>query len=212
MTEANRYEHEELEFARAITFFDAIFAFSVTLLITSVDDFSAEAWTSLPALWKANGSSLTAFAISFLVVASFWRSSHQQLSSFRALDRPVVTLNCVVMFAIVLIPFSTEALGKNKLAGLPLPVAVYAINIIAAYVLQIAVVVVADRRGLRGTPMTRRQLRAQLTVNAVLPIVFLVSIPIAYTAGPQWAEWTWATIPVLIPVANRWGARGAGPS
>ena len=210
MTETGRYEHEELKFARAVTFFDAIFAFAVTLLITSVDDFSPEAWTSLSAMWKANGSSLTAFAISFLVVASFWRSSHQQLTAFRALDRQVVTLNCVVMFAIVLIPFSTEALGKTKLAGLPLPVAVYAVNIVAAYVLQIVVVVVADRRGLLSTPMTRVELRAKLTVNAVLPLVFLISIPLAYTVGTSWAEWSWATIPVLIPLASRLGARGTG--
>ena len=67
------YAKEGMEFARAVTFFDAIFAFAVTLLITTVDDFSPQAWSSPAALWAANGPSLISFTISFLVVVSFWR-------------------------------------------------------------------------------------------------------------------------------------------
>src|SRR5664279_327181 len=40
VAERVRFAHEDLEFTRAVTFFDAIFAFAVTLLITTVDDFS----------------------------------------------------------------------------------------------------------------------------------------------------------------------------
>ena len=76
------YEREGLEFARAITFFDAIYAFSVTLLITTVDDFSPSAWSSLSALKEANGSSLLAFAISFVVVVRFWRVNHQEVTGY----------------------------------------------------------------------------------------------------------------------------------
>ena len=71
MVRPGRYLKDDLEFARAVTFFDAIFAFAVTLLITTVDNFSPEAWSSLPALREANGPSLLAFAISFIVVVGF---------------------------------------------------------------------------------------------------------------------------------------------
>ena len=54
-----------------MTFFDAIFAFAGTLLITTVDNFTRDAWTSLDAMWKANGSSVITFTISFLVVVAF---------------------------------------------------------------------------------------------------------------------------------------------
>ena len=103
---------DDLEFARAVTFFDAIFAFSVTLLITTVDDFTPAAWSSLDALKEANGPGLFAFAISFVVVVSFWRANHQEVTGFTALDGRVLLLNCMVMFGVVLIPFATEALGK----------------------------------------------------------------------------------------------------
>jgi hypothetical protein len=84
------YRHDDLEFARAVTFFDAIFAFAVTLLITTVDDFSAEAWSSFQALKDTNGPSLLAFAISFVVVVSFWRANHQEVTRFKALDGRII--------------------------------------------------------------------------------------------------------------------------
>ena len=114
MPERVRFAHEDLEFARAVTFFDAIFAFAVTLLITTVDDFSRAAWSSLQALKATNGPSLLAFTISFVVVVSFWRAHHQGVTSLSAMDGQLLGLNLVVMFGIVLIPFTTEALGKTR--------------------------------------------------------------------------------------------------
>ena len=144
MPESPRYQREDVEFARAVTFFDAIFAFSVTLLITSVDDFSPKAWSSVQALWDANGDSLFAFAISFVVVVSFWRANHQAVSRFVALDGRIILLNSAVMFGVVLIPFATEAMGKLTL---PLPVAVYAVVISTTYVMQFVVVLTATAVG-----------------------------------------------------------------
>jgi len=195
-----RFAHEDLEFARAVTFFDAIFAFAVTLLITTVDDFSPAAWSSLQALKETNGPSLLAFTISFVVVTSFWRAHHQGVTSLSAMDGQLLALNLVVMFGIVLIPFTTEALGK---LSLPLPVAVYAVDIALTYLALNAVELIADRRGLRPTRMTKPELRSYLAVSAVLPVIFLASIPLAYLASPGIAQWSWVLIAVLIPVVRR---------
>jgi len=195
-----RFAHEDLEFARAVTFFDAIFAFAVTLLITTVDDFSPEAWSSLTALNDANGPSLRAFTISFVVVVSFWRAHHQGVTSLSAMDGQLLGLNCVVMFGIVLIPFTTEALGK---LDLPLPVAVYAVDIALTYLALNAVELIADRRGMRPTRMTRSELRSHMAISVVLPLIFLGSIPIAYLVSPTAAELTWLLIALLIPFVRR---------
>jgi uncharacterized membrane protein len=192
------YRHDDLEFARAVTFFDAIFAFAVTLLITTVDDFSAEAWSSFQALKDTNGPSLLAFAISFVVVVSFWRANHQEVTRFKALDGRLIFLNCVVMFGVVLIPFCTEAIGK--LGDLPLPVAIYAVTISGTYLMQQVVVLVADRRGLRGRRMSARELTWALINAAILPLVFLGSIPLAYLVSPQAAEQSWISLAVIMPV------------
>ncbi len=197
MAERRQFHHDDMEFTRAVTFFDAIFAFAVTLLITTVDDFSPAAWSSLQSLVDANGSSLLAFTISFVVVVSFWRANHGTLTGFSALDARVIVLNCAMMFGIVLIPFTTEALGK---LDLPLPVAVYAVVISATYLLQFMVVLDADRRGLRASRMTARELRWEMAGAAVLPLVFLGSIPVAYLVSPGAGQKCWISLVVLSPL------------
>ncbi len=206
MSTRGSFQRDDLEFARAVTFFDAIFAFAVTLLITTVDDFSPEAWSSLQALRESNGSSLLAFAISFVVVVSFWRANHREVTGFTALDGRLIFLNCAVMFGVVLIPFATEALGK--LDDLPLPVAVYAVVISGTFLLQHLVVFVADQRGLRPTRMTRRQRTWGYINAAILPLVFLGSIPLAYFVSPQAAEQSWISLVVIMPLVGRLQERG----
>ncbi|MGS0687858.1 TMEM175 family protein [Nakamurella sp. GG22] len=206
MTTPARFDRDALEFARAVTFFDAIFAFAVTLLITTVDDFSPDAWSSLDALLETNGPSLLAFAISFIVVVSFWRANHREVTSFAALDGRGILLNCAVMFGGVLIPFTTEALGK---LDLPLPVAVYAVVISGTYLMQFIVVFDADRRGLRGTRMSPREKKWALLGAAILPVVFLGSIPVAYLVSPSWAQRCWIVPAVIYPVLGRLEQRSA---
>lgn len=211
MTTPVRFDRDALEFARAVTFFDAIFAFAVTLLITTVDDFSPEAWSSPNALWDTNGPALLAFAISFVVVVSFWRANHREVTGFTALDGRVILLNCMVMFGVVLIPFTTEALGK---LDLPLPVAVYAVVISGTYVMQFVVVLDGDRRGLRGPRMTPRESRWAMINAAILPLIFLGSIPVAYLVSPSWAQRSWIGLAVIYPVIGaleRGSARTGSP-
>jgi len=109
------YPRDELAFARAVTFFDAVFAIALTLLITTVNDFAPASWRGLPALWEANGSALTTFTISFVVIVRFWRSSHGELATFRHLNSRVIGLHTAVLFGVVLIPFTTEAMGEPGL-------------------------------------------------------------------------------------------------
>lgn len=195
------YAKEGMEFARAVTFFDAIFAFAVTLLITTVDDFSPQAWSSPAALWAANGPSLISFTISFLVVVSFWRANHRVVAEMTALNSRVITLNCVVMFGVVLIPFTTEALGK---VGLPLSVAVYAAVIAVTAILHHLVQDQADRAQLVDRQRTPAQRRWDWISASVLPAVFLASIPVAYLASPAAAEYCWISLVVLNPLVGRW--------
>ena len=44
------YERDTIEFARAFTFFDAVYAFALTLLVVNVDPPEASDWKSLTAL------------------------------------------------------------------------------------------------------------------------------------------------------------------
>lgn len=200
-----RYRREGVEFSRAVTFYDAIYAFAVTLLITTVDDFSAKAWSSPAALWAANGSSLLVFTISFVVVVSFWRASHAAVSGLTAMNGRVIGLSCMAMFGVVLLPFATEALGK--VSDAPLPVAVYAVVIAGTSVMHHLAEDQADVAGLRRRRRSPAERRWFWLGAAVTPTVFFLSIPIAYLLTPSAGMYFWAVLIVLGPAAGRWTTR-----
>lgn len=212
---ARSYDREALEFARAVTFFDAIFAFAVTLLITTVDDFAPEAWSSPSALWAANGPALLAFTISFLVVVSYWRANHSMMAGFRALNSRIITLNVAFMFGVVLLPFVTEALGQRAGAQ-PLAVAAYAVVLSYLAIVQSLIYLTADRLGLLRIRLTPAQRRRRIAGALPVPLVFLASIPIAYWFGSSNAQWSWISLIAVGPLVDRvsdavWGPESRIP-
>ena len=50
--------------------------------------------------------------------------------------------------------------------------------------------------------MTPSQLRWELLNAAILPIVFLGSIPITYLVSPDWAQRSWISLAVIYPIVG----------
>jgi uncharacterized membrane protein len=149
---SSRYSRDQGEFDRAIGFVDATFALALTLLVTTLDvDHPRVAFSSLGALDDAVGAQFVAFAIAFAVIASYWLQHHRLIASFAAIDYTVVVVNLFLIAAIVLLPFSTQAVGDPGVEDLPLPTAIMAVNVVAASVLHTLVFVVAVRRNLLST-------------------------------------------------------------
>jgi uncharacterized membrane protein len=199
-----RYSRDESEFDRAIAFLDAAFALALTLLVTTLDvSDPASAWKSLSALNDDVGPQLIAFGIAFAVIANYWLVHHRMVADFAYIDVPVMVANLVLIAAIVLLPFSTEALGDPATDDLALPVAWMAVDVAAASALSTLVFSLAWKRDLlRGKP-TKQELRGNLVGGLVPAAVFLVSIPIAYLASPLAAQLSWLSLLVLVPLASR---------
>jgi uncharacterized membrane protein len=207
-----RFGRDESEFDRAVGFFDATYALALTLLVTTLDvEGDAATWANLGSLDDVIGSQFVAFLISFVVIAGFWLKNHRLLSSAAAIDTPLIVLNLALVLTVVLLPFSTEALGSGAVDDLPLPTAVYAVNIACASLLATLNYVVARRRGLLryGTdPVTARGV---LLVGLLVTVVFLASVPVAYYGSPEAARWSWLSLIVLVrlvPFVSRWRADG----
>jgi uncharacterized membrane protein len=187
-----------------VAFFDATYAFALTLLVTTLDVVGEpSAWSSFAALDDAVGSQFVGFLISFAVIASFWLRNHRLVSSFAAIDRPMIVLNLALLAAIVLLPFTTEAMGDEKVNDLPVPLTVYAINIAVASALSVAVYLGAARRGLLAEAADRSAIRLNIVAGLVPAAIFLVSIPIAYLASPGTARLSWLALVVYGVAINR---------
>lgn len=203
-----RYGRDSVEFARAVAFFDAIYAFALTLLVVNVDPPEAAAWTSLGALLDSGlGSQLLGFAISFIVIPVFWRVNHRLIARFNAITPGVIVANLVATAFVVLVPFSTQGISDSDTADQPLAVAVYAVNISLAVLGQTAMFFVARHDGVLAHPLPKRADTIHTLDTLVTPAVFLASIPIAYAFGADWGRWTWASLIVLGPLSGRWAAR-----
>lgn len=188
------------EFGRALSFIDAIFGFSITLLVTNLQVPAAEDWRSVSTLLGSPvGNELTGFAISFVVIAGFWRLNHRVIAGFRALDTVTTQVGILIAGFVILIPFTTQGLTIHT-GNLPLPTAVYALNVAVVELVTVLLVLLGRRRGLAVVTGTALQATAgELAVAAV----FLVSIVIAYQVGPGAATLSWLSLIVIPRVVDR---------
>ena len=195
-----QFPRDSTEFDRSLNFVDAIFGFSATLLVTTLDVPPAESWRSLGALFGSGlGDQLVAFAISFAVITGFWRTNHRVIAGFRALDPVTLRMLLYLVALIVFLPFTTKAISDSDAAGLPLPTALYAANVAAAVLMSVLLIAVGRARGLTDSDVPLAQ---EIAGGLTVAVVFLASIPVAYRFGPDNAKWFWLSLLVLGPLVN----------
>lgn len=196
------------EFGRGVSFFDAIYGFAITLLVANVDPLPPEAWQSVDAfLGSGVPIQLLGFALSFVVIAVFWRTNVRLMRRLTGMDSATITLNLVATGLVVLIPFTTQGISDPHTSALPLPTAVYALNIALVSLAQSAVYQVARSRGLERVPSGARENRWELSDAMVTPAVFLLSIPLALLFGDVVAKSSWASLLILGPLSGTLRAR-----
>jgi uncharacterized membrane protein len=198
------FDRDTVEFGRAINLIDAIFGFTLTLLVTNLQVPPANAWVSVKALLSTGlGDQLLSFLISFVVVVGFWVTNHQALGSFRALDSPTVRICLYLVCLVIFVPFTTKAISDKitspDQANLPLPTALYAANIAAIVLATVALILVGRARGLAGPELP---VPGMIAHSLAVAIVFLLSIPIAYRFGPDVARRTWFSLLVVSPAVS----------
>lgn len=97
---------------RLANFNDAVAAIAITLLILPLVD-AAGAIGAQPVsdFLKDQSDELFAFALSFIVIASYWRWQHSMLEGLRGHNRTLTSVMMLWMVAIVFLPFPTELLS-----------------------------------------------------------------------------------------------------
>ena len=172
------------EFGRGISYIDAVYGFAATLLISNVDAPPPKAWDSLAAL-AASGmpTQVLGFVLSFTVIAVFWRLNVRLTKAMRGWDSVTTVLNLVAAASVVFFAFTTQGISDPASTDLPLPTAMYALNVVVVSLCLTTMFQVARSRGLLRHPTSRRRNALELVAALVTPFVFLVSIPIALTWG-----------------------------
>jgi len=194
-------EEREVEFARALAFSDGVFAFAITLLVTTIDVPDIGGDPTERQLVDALVDRLPSFGtffLSFAVIGLLWINHHRLLARVRGLTMAALWLNLLTLAFVVLLPFATELMGRY--GDEPAAVAVYALNLAicsATYTLLWGYCV---RTGLLVERPTPALVRAELLVRSWITVGYLASIPVAFLVSTGVAQVSW----LVVSVSQRW--------
>lgn len=189
---------------RLVFFSDAVFAIAITLLVlplTEARPSEEHLVADLLGLWPE----LLSFALSFVVVGTFWLGHHRAFSRVRRVDGRLVGLNLGFLACVAFLPFPTAVLGDH---GDTVPaVVLYAAAMTVTGTASAAVWwhASADRQLLAPgvDDATVRYLRLR---SLVVPAAFLPSVPLALLSPlAAWLCWllAWPLTAAVHRLAGR---------
>lgn len=178
------------EFGRVISFSDGVFAFAMTLLVTTVfvpvvapEDLGQALRDDLP--------DIVGYFVSFAVVGYYWLAHHRLVATLGAVNTRFIRLNMLYLMMIAFMPFPTALFGRYSSESVPL--LLYATVLSIASVLEVALLVESRRNGLTEVAMAKEALRLNV-LAALAPIpVFALSGVLSLFAG-DWASLVWLLI------------------
>ncbi|MGV9267826.1 TMEM175 family protein [Kitasatospora sp. NPDC003701] len=187
---------------RLIALSDGIYAIAMTLLVLDVrvpDGLDQQGLRdALDDLWPK----LSAYVLSFYILAAFWLDQRQVLRGVRRVDGLVLRLTLAGLGLIALLPFPTSLLAEYHPQDEA--VVLYAVVIILIVLQHLALLLTIRHRGHAGPAADRRTTRLVVADMGVTVLVFGASLPIVLAVSPRAALYSWlALVPLKAAVGHR---------
>jgi uncharacterized membrane protein len=193
---------------RLLALTDGVVAIALTLLVLQLQvpatTVLAKDPDSARALWHAlspDGSELTSYLVSFLVIAQFWMVHHRVLRGMRGHSEGLAWRNFGFLLTLTLMPFTSDLIGRYGTN--PLAITLFGLNLVAISLSTQWIFLYAAKHDLiKDMARSAHDERtARVRVIFVLSIVAL-SIVLAWEA-PSLAKFTWLLFLVVPLVAVR---------
>jgi uncharacterized membrane protein len=194
---------------RLLALTDGVVAIALTLLVLQLQvpaatDALLKDPDSARALWHAlnpDGSELTSYLVSFLVIAQFLIVHHRVLRGMRGHSEGLAWRNFSFLLALTLMPFTSDLIGRYGTN--PVAITLFGLNLVAISLsTQWIFLYAAHHNLLMDVARSRSDERtARLRVVFVISIVAL-SIILAWTY-PKLAKFVWLLFLVAGPIAER---------
>ena len=203
---------KEFQLERMILFSDAVFAIAITLLVIEIKipgkeelGGSVSDQTILNALGRLIPKFI-GFLVSFMMIGLYWTVHHRMFGFVTSYTRKLLVLNLVFLFFVALMPFSTGFYSEYAGADfyrqqLKVPMTFYVLNCCSMGFINYfmwAYIANPDNK-VAEPPVDHLVARLAKARSLVVPIVFLLMLPIAYLTNVLFA----AYVPMLIPVIIR---------
>ncbi|MET7683461.1 TMEM175 family protein [Streptomyces sp. NPDC005423] len=177
--------------ARLVALSDGIYAIAMTLLVIDV---SIPGHLDSAAFHRALREalpSLGAFALSFTLIAGFWRDQRRILTGLTTASTLVTRVTLLGLGLVAMLPFPTALLAEY--ASQPDAVAFYAGVTAAIHAVHVVMLLLTQGQVEPSRAADRRRFTARLTADV---LVFLLSVPLAFLDTTA-AMWFWLA---LLPV------------
>ncbi|HOI39266.1 MAG TPA: TMEM175 family protein [Methanobacterium sp.] len=183
--------------SRIETLVDGIFAIAMTLLVLSIGIPDISSALSEPAfqqqllgLWPK----VMSYALSFWILAGFWRVNHQQFYFIKRSNPALISINIFWLLFIVLVPFSTEILGEYGnyfTANI-----IFQVNLFFAGVLHYLNWHYAVWKGLVDENMDENTSKFIKRINLILPVLSLIALGLSYNLH-AWSNLIYLANPIF---------------
>jgi uncharacterized membrane protein len=198
---------ETLNKSRLEALSDGIFAFAMTLLVLSltvpmVSD--AEAPLVLPGQLAQIWPEFLLFVIAFFILSGFWLSHHRILSPVMYVDQWVIRINFLILFFVVLIPFTTSVSGDYS--HVLEAVLLFHINLLIGSLLLTALWLYIRRNFAILSTEKPGPIDSGLYRSVIIPSVCLLAIAVSFVS-PSDSMWSYALIPFLMFFTRQRGFR-----
>jgi uncharacterized membrane protein len=205
-----------LDMTRTETFTDAAFAFTVTLLVVSID--------AMPSTYDelvAAMQGIPAFAISFGLVLMFWHAHWTWSRRYGLEDMPTILLSASLVFVVLcyvyplkfvssgivawLSGFSLGGIGRMTGSQLHGMFAIYAVGFIAMCLIIVLLNVHAYRRRaqLELDEVEQLDTRAEMGAWLLVASAGVLSLVLALATAPRQIMlpgWAYMILPVMMPI------------
>jgi uncharacterized membrane protein len=187
---------------RVLSFSDAVFAFAATLLVLKIDlpdigrqQLEAGLPVELMGLWPTYFANI----ISFLIIGYYWLHHHTIFSLIKKYDWGIVWVNILFLTTLSFLPFPVDLFGDFP--SVPQVVVFYSASLAVVGLFLVAIWLYAMFKKL--TPFSFESQKGQYYTMRMLvaPVIFLLSIPLAYI-DPQIAQFSWAFVILGVLLVN----------
>lgn len=196
---------ETLSKSRLEALSDGIFAFAMTLLVLSLTVpmvSEADAPLVLPGQLAQIGPEFLLFVIAFFILSGFWLSHHRILSPVSYVDQWVIRINFLVLFFVVLIPFTTSVSGDYS--HVLEAVLLFHVNLLIGSLMLTLLWLYIRHNFTTLSTEAPGPIDSGLSRSVIIPSVCLLAIGVSFVS-PSSSMWSYALIPFLIFFTRHWG-------
>jgi len=187
---------------RLAAFCDAVMAIAMTLLVLDLDKPDPRTITTTAQLHDAldQWSAYISFALSFWVIAIYWRAHFRAFRRLRQVDGTVLQLTLLFLFGITFLPFPTAIL--QRFSDERVAILLYSATLAAVGYSWAALWYYSVRKGHLVLRTDDGTLQQGLERSLIPPVVFTISFCIAWI-DPVLGLWAWLLIPIIGLVRRR---------